>query len=221
MNTGSLILDAVSVGYGHRSLLRDVSFAVSIGEAVGLRGPSGCGKSTLLKTIAGLMVPMAGRIEFGQSATGSAEIARYRSRILYVSQQPIFVEASVRENLMRPFRYHANRETPWDDGKAEALVESLRLDVSVLNESADALSVGQGQRVALVRALLLNPSILLLDEPTSALDAQSREAVEAHLLTGLETSNFGIVLVSHDGDQVERLGGSEIDLSSSATGSQT
>jgi putative ABC transport system ATP-binding protein len=151
---------------------------VQKGEFVLVKGPSGSGKSTLLRLICRLNRLPEGDILFqGSSVTGMAP-AVLRSSISYVAQIPQMMDATVEENLLLPFSFAANR-TKVPPGKEELkeMLQNFYLDGVALDQSALKLSTGQKQRLAIMRALLQNPLLLLLDEPTSALDQESASMV--------------------------------------------
>jgi putative ABC transport system ATP-binding protein len=173
--------------------IRDVSFAyeksaplvfdhidltVAEGEFILVKGSSGSGKSTLLRLICRLNQPSGGSILFQGSDIRSMVPARLRSSISYVAQIPQMIDASVGENLLLPFSFaiNADKSAPGTEKLREMLKKFYLEDVG-LDHSAMKLSTGQKQRVAIMRALLQEPLLLLLDEPTSALDQESASMV--------------------------------------------
>ena len=194
-------------------MLEGIRISVGRGEIVGVFGPSGCGKSALLRCVAGLCDPASGEIRFRDGPAGEHGWPEYRREVVLVGQQPALLEASVEENLARVFSYRvSNRAFPRDE--ARELLERLEVGAHRLAQPARSLSVGQQQRVCLVRALLIRPAVLLLDEPASALDARAAALVEDVLRRSVDEGRCeGILLVTHDRDQIERLCDASLDLS--------
>lgn len=205
----------LSIGVRGRPLLEKLSFSVDEGERLVLSGPSGLGKTTLLRGLAGLIDPIAGRVLLRGEEAGSAGWPAYRRRVVLVSQTPAFFEGSVEENLSRPFTYRS-AQASYDAERARSLIARAALDPALLGQEAASLSLGQQQRVSLVRALLLDPELLLLDEPTSGLDEASRQAVEK-LLTSV---GIAFVIVTHEGAFTERVGARRLDLAAHAAGGE-
>ena len=116
----------------------------------------------------------------------------------FVQQTPVMVTGSVRENLHYPFGFKAQRgqQSPGDE-VLRTWLDDLLLDDVALDDDAVVLSVGQQQRLALIRTLLVEPEILLCDEPTSALDTDSKEVVDAWLERANVERGLGIILVTH------------------------
>lgn len=200
---------------GERVLARGFGLAVRSGETVVVRGVSGSGKTTLLRVLAGLIPPDAGRVELDGQPPGAFGWPQFRSRVTYVGQQPVFVEGTVRDNLARPFRYR-NRTAAYPEGTALQWLEAWSLSAEMLEQSAAHLSIGEQQRVALVRALVTEPWFLLLDEPTSALDARTGKRVLRDLAREAERGRIGIVMVSHDETLLDALEAVTLDFPGAA-----
>ena len=190
----------VSYGSGARRLdaVRDVSFAVSEGEAFGLVGESGSGKSTVLRAIAGLIPHATGHVVLaGQEMQGRRTTAA-RKMVQMVFQDPygsLHPNQTVDQTLSMPVAIHRLGEA--DRRVAEALRE-VGLGREHRYRYPHQLSGGQRQRVAIARALILEPQILLLDEPTSALDV-SVQAEILNLLARLRRERrLTVLMVSHD-----------------------
>ncbi len=191
-------------------LLQDLDIRLAPGERLAVTGPSGCGKTTLLRTLAGLIPAADGVLRLVDEEPETIGWPLYRRRAVYVDQQPALFDRGVEENLARPFGYRCGGG-PFPKARAERLMQRLLLDPALMKRDAVQLSVGQKQRICLLRALLLDPHILFLDEPTSALDSDAVEAVEA-LLLELSAAGLGLVMVTHDAVQAARLCGRRLDL---------
>jgi heme exporter protein A len=175
--------------YGERAALDGVTFVLPEGMTLGLFGPNGAGKSTLLRVLATLLRPHEGSVRvFG--APLPREAWKVRSRVGYLGHEPLlYRELSGRENLIFHARLHR---------VAESRVAELLAAVGMERRADDPvreLSRGMVQRLAVARALLHEPALLLLDEPWSGLDPGARELLEP--LVG-KTSGHTRVLVSHD-----------------------
>lgn len=203
----------LTIAIAQRTLLSDVSIELQRGQIVGLRGPSGSGKTTLLRALAGLIDAPPGRLLLNGRTPEAIGWPQYRRQVVYLPQRAPMLPLSVRENLALPFRYAA-ANTAYDEQRALHWLRLFRLEAAQLDQPAERLSEGEKQRVSLVRALLLQPSVLLLDEPTSALDEEARDTVEAGLLSALAAGEgAAAVLISHDSQQFARLNAKVIDLS--------
>jgi putative ABC transport system ATP-binding protein len=166
---------------GSTALVFDrLSVTVQEGEFILVKGPSGSGKSTLLRLICRLNQPRDGSILFQGNNITTIAPAKLRSMISYVAQIPQMIDATVQENLILPFSFaiNADKLKPSTEELREMLRKFYLADVSP-DQSAMKLSIGQKQRLAIMRALLQQPQLLLLDEPTSALDHESASMVFA------------------------------------------
>ena len=191
----ALELRDVEVAYGGVPAVRDLSLAVEPGEIVGLIGPNGAGKSTTLHAIMGLVPARAGEIRFGgKSLRGRAPEAIARAGIALVPEgRRLFAELTVEENLRLGL---AARPRPSSGGDADLadvaalfpIVEEFR------RRPAGALSGGQQQQLAIARALVARPSILLLDEPSLGLAPTVVDLVFSTLET-IRERGLGILLV--------------------------
>jgi NitT/TauT family transport system ATP-binding protein len=156
--------------------LEDVSLEIGTNEFVTLVGPSGCGKSTMLRIVAGLILPTA-----GTASIGGAPITEPRPETGIVFQAPTLLPwASVLENVLLPLRMMRRMDSGSAD-KAAALLKLVGLS-GFESKSPRELSGGMQQRVAICRALVHEPDILLMDEPFGALDALTREEMTMELL---------------------------------------
>src|ERR1700710_2129516 len=160
-----LKLDQVTKSFGTQTVLYPTSLVVTEGTTTVLIGPSGCGKSTLLRMMIGLILPDAGTIRFQGEAFTAANQLALRHRIGYVIQDGgLFPHLSAFDNVALLAR-HLGREPSWVKTRVEELCELVRLAPSGLSRFPAQLSGGQRQRVGIMRALVLDPPLILLDEP--------------------------------------------------------
>lgn len=207
MRSRLLRLADVTSGYSGKPVIMDVSFTVFEGEKVVVIGPNGSGKSTLLKTILMLIEPIKGSIIFRDVdivKLPKSELPRIRVRMGYVPQEGVlFPHMKVVDNVALPLRLALKMS------KAEArkkALEYLKLfDIHDLAYRYPAqLSGGQRQKVAIIRALALEPELLLLDEPTLNLDPSSRRDV-LEVLYNVAKLGKSMIVVTHEMDVVNKI----------------
>jgi len=183
--------------------------AVAHGERVAVIGPSGSGKTTLLNLIAGTMVPQSGRITTNnREVSGLADAARRDFRIanigLVFQEFELLEYLTVLDNILLPYRI--NHALVLDDEVRErAATIAQRVGVGdKLSRYVDQLSQGEKQRVAVVRALLVQPPLLLADEPTGNLDPLNKDRVLDTLLEYADSNDATLVAVTHDHGILDR-----------------
>jgi ABC-2 type transport system ATP-binding protein len=184
--------------------LKDVSFEVGVGETYGLLGPNGSGKSTLIRVLSTLLVPDSGDVRMlGFRLPG--EEAEVRRRVGRVSVDAAFYKKlSARENLLySAFLYGMEKAAA--EARALEILEALGMEGEKFTDPLEELSRGMQQKVAITRALLVNPPLLLLDEPTTGLDPKSRRDVQTFLERLRGEHGTTILLTSHDMAETERL----------------
>jgi ATP-binding cassette subfamily C protein len=191
-------LAAVSFGYGGKEVLHDVSMRVEPGEFVAVSGPSGGGKTTLLDVVSGLLSPAAGTVLIGGNDLAGLDLRSWRDHIGYVPQEMLLLHDTIYRNICLGDETisRARAEQALRSAGVWDVVASLPdgLD-TVVGERGSRFSGGQRQRISLARALVRQPSVLLLDEITSSLDKEMEQEVCATLrqLAGKMT----IIAVSH------------------------
>ncbi|HEX4459911.1 MAG TPA: ATP-binding cassette domain-containing protein [Polyangia bacterium] len=163
-----------------------------------LIGPSGCGKSTLLRLLVGLIAPDAGEVRFDDAPLTTATVAAVRRRVGYVIQDGgLFPHLSARDNVTL-----MARQIGWDKTRIAArlgeLMQLVHLSDDALSRYPRQLSGGQRQRVSLMRALMLDPDVILLDEPLGALDPIVRSELQVDLKAIFARLGKTVVLVTHD-----------------------
>jgi osmoprotectant transport system ATP-binding protein len=191
-------LEYITHSYPQATSLDDVSLRVAAGETVALIGPSGCGKSTLLKVVLGLERPSRGRVAIDGVELRASNELEVRRRIGYVIQSGgLFPHLSSVDNITLAARY-LRREAKWIEARVDELADLVQLRREVLQRFPTNLSGGQSQRVGLMRALMLDPAVLLLDEPLGALDPMVRHGLQEELRALFERLRKTVVLVTHD-----------------------
>ncbi|MCA9138970.1 MAG: ATP-binding cassette domain-containing protein, partial [Planctomycetales bacterium] len=190
-----------------RVLLDSVTFDVSAGDRIGLVGPTGSGKSLLLRSIAMLEPIDSGSLLWKSSPIRNDQVTNYRSNVIYLHQRAARFEGTVESVLQLPFTLAANRDRSFDRQWIIRQLASVDRDASFLEQTHDQLSGGETQIVALLRAIQLAPTVLLLDEPTSALDSLAAAHVESIVMRWFDDSPAlrAYVWVSHDPSQSERV----------------
>jgi ATP-binding cassette subfamily C protein len=192
-----LRLADLSFGYDRESVLERVNLTIPFGALVLVTGPSGAGKTTLLDLIAGLYAPSAGRILVDGVPMAQLDLHAWRSQIGYMAQEPALLHASVLDNLTLGASMPSGQvQEALEWAHAEEFVAALPQGLeTIVGEQGFRLSGGQRQRLALARALVHRPRLLLLDEPTANVDPATQSAIGAALaeLKG----DRAILLVSH------------------------
>lgn len=191
-------LNQVTAGYDRNIVFSDLSLEIASGQFAGIVGPTACGKSTLLKIILGTHPVISGKIQLNKMPVGKVK----PGTIGYVPQLesvdwnfPVTVEEVIMMGL-----YTNGRIWPWlskvERHRIHEIAEKLGVDDCLHHHIID-ISGGQRQRVFLARALISNPSLLILDEPTSGVDIKTQHEV-LHLLSDLNREGITVVLTTHD-----------------------
>ena len=196
-----LAAHALHKTYGSTTALAGAEFEIAAGEVVAIMGPSGSGKSTLLHCIAGIVPPDSGTgVYDGRELSAMGDVERSalrRSEFGFVFQFGQLVpELSCRENVAMPLRLDgvSRREA---ERRADALLEVLEV-AGVAAQRPGSVSGGEGQRVAVARALVSDPRVLFADEPTGALDSLNGERVMELLTGAARERGTAVVLVTHE-----------------------
>jgi putative ABC transport system ATP-binding protein len=196
-----LVADDVSKSFGATQALSGASLQVFPGEVLALTGPSGSGKSTLLHCLSGILAPDAGRITFDGRDLGTLgdreRSALRRGAFGFVFQFGQLVpELTCLENVALPLRLARIRRRQAEQQAGELLA---RLQVSdVAAKRPGQVSGGQGQRVAVARALITTPRVIFADEPTGALDSRNGDQVIRLLVAAARERGSAVVLVTHE-----------------------
>ena len=191
-------LSNVSKSYGPTRALRNTDLAIPPAVTTVLIGPSGCGKSTLLRLMIGLIRPDIGRILFEGAEIMPSNIIELRRRMGYVTQDGgLFPHLTARRNVTLMPR-HLSWSKQRVNTRLSELSELTQFPQGGLDRFPTQLSGGQKQRVSLMRALMLDPDVLLLDEPLSALDPMIRSDLQADLRRIFSKLGKTVIMVTHD-----------------------
>jgi osmoprotectant transport system ATP-binding protein len=193
-----LRLRNVSKHFGSVRAVGPVDLEAEASQTTVLIGPSGCGKSTVLRLMIGLTIPDQGDITFDKTPLTPANLPALRQRMGYVIQGGgLFPHLTAGENITLMARHLKRGATEMAD-RVVALCRLTHFPEEALDRFPGQLSGGQCQRVALMRALMLNPDVLLMDEPLGALDPIIRHDLQAELREIFRTLNKTVVMVTHD-----------------------
>jgi phosphate transport system ATP-binding protein len=207
-------VESLSVLYGDKPAVKDVSLPIHAGEALALIGPSGCGKTTLLRTLNRLTETTAGATREGRVLLDGVdveqlEVTALRRRVAMVFQQPNPFPMSIFDNVAYAIRVQ-NKKRPGRRELEPQVVDALRRAGLYdelggdLDRPALRLSGGQQQRLCIARAIATRPEVLLMDEPCSALDPRSTAVIEE--LIGELRRDLAVVIVTHNLAQAHRVG---------------
>jgi len=207
----------VAKSFGALQVLQPTTLRLEQGKTTVLIGPSGCGKSTILRLMIGLIEPDQGQVFFDGEAITPSNVMLIRRKIGYVIQDGgLFPHLSAAGNVGLLAKYLG-----WDkariDARIDELAELTRLPREALSRYPAQLSGGQRQRLGIIRALMLDPAVILLDEPMGALDPLVRFDLQEDLRKIFQSLGKTVAMVTHDmgeagffGDRVILLGGGRI-----------
>jgi len=189
-----------------QKVLDDVSLSIKKGETVSLIGPSGCGKSTFLRIIMGLIQADSGDIQIDGDQMTQKNALSLRRKMGYVIQSDgLFPHLTARENLTLVTNY-LGWEKERENQRILELSKLTNIDKSMLDRKPDNLSGGQAQRISLMRALMLDPPILLMDEPLGSIDPLVRYELQNDLRKIFRELKKSVLLVTHDLGEAAFLG---------------
>jgi putative ABC transport system ATP-binding protein len=197
MTSNLIQIENVSFSYqGGMPVLKGLNLEIKKNQLVIVNGESGSGKSSLLKLFNRFNDVTDGRIVFNNKEISEYRIDELRKAILYLPQIPYTVEGTIEDNLTFPFSFQVHKDKKYDANKAGEWLNYFQLNLPV-NHEALKLSVGQRQRIALIRAMLLKSEVLLLDEPCSALDSANRKLIEQKIESLIEAREVTVIMATH------------------------
>lgn len=196
----------VTFGYGDEAVIKNASFSIPKGKVTVIAGPNGSGKTTLFKLIERFYTPDSGEILFGSYDAESIHLQEWRQSIAYVLQDPQLFNGTVRDNI----NYGMSRDVLPEETESAAKLACADEFIKdfpdgydfVIGENGSRLSAGQRQRIAIARAVMLDPSYLLLDEATCNMDIYSEKAVTKALFELMKGRTT--VMISHDMNMLEK-----------------
>lgn len=184
----------------HDKVVLDIDHTqFSSGTIYGITGDNGAGKTTLLKIIAGLEHYDAGEILY----SGGPLEEGMMKKITYLSQTPYLMRTSVYENIVYPLKIR-KVELDTIEIKVRDIMDELKI-TELKDQLATQLSGGESQKVALARALVFDPEVLLLDEPTASIDPATIEMIEEAIVKRNKLKKMTVIMISHNLDQVKRM----------------
>ena len=185
---------------------RDLSFEVWGGDRLAVVGPSGSGKSLLLRALAGLDAVQEGQIVFDEKPLVDWFMPSYRCQIIYLHQRPALIEGTVEENLQQVYKLASHRDQGFDRQRILEYLHLIGRTGDFLDRPIAALSGGEAQIAAFLRALQLSPGMLLLDEPTASLDPETAYRLEDLVQAWqAEDPQRAYLWTSHNPTQLERI----------------
>ena len=196
-----IVFDNICKSYNNNMILKNLNLSIDEGEFVTIIGSSGCGKTTLLKLINGLITPNCGSVYINNKDISKINQIELRRSIGYVIQEiGLFPNMNVEKNISYVLNLNKskNRNKSKIKNKAHSMSRMVGLDEGILDMYPSELSGGQRQRVGIARALISNPSILLMDEPFGAVDDITRKILQRSIKEIHLNTNTTIVFVTHD-----------------------
>ena len=199
--TNSIQVINLSKSYGVKKAVKKINFKVNQNEIIGLLGPNGCGKTTTIAMILGLLKPSNGKILINGMNIESHRISLLHKMNFISPYIELPKKLSVKQNLIVYGKLYSIKNLNY---KIEQLANELRLK-HLLNKITGELSSGQKNRVSLAKALINDPTVLLLDEPTASLDPETGDFIRTFLENYKKEKKISILLASHNMNEVKRL----------------
>lgn len=207
--TRILQMSDVTMMFDDKVLFENFNLTMNHNEVVGLTGCSGSGKSTILRIGVDLLTPTSGDITILGKPISEWDPRELRRNVILVPQESQMFTGTIRDNLLWGL---IRQGELIDDESLYDILREVKLDSLKLEDDACNLSGGEKQRIAIARALVMNPRALLLDEPTSSLDEEAALAVENVLNDVIRKRQIGILIVTHNKEQAHRFTSRIIEL---------
>lgn len=185
--------------YGEKVVLDIPSLEIQEGKITGITGPNGSGKSTLINIISGMDKEFEGNILYN----GRALDKEVQKNMTHVFQKPYLFRRRVYENIAYPLRLR-NYDKKEEEALVKQVIKNLEID-ELIDKKGHLLSGGETQKVALARALVFNPKLLLLDEPTSNIDPESIKIMEREIMRFNKENQGTVLIITHNLEQAERI----------------
>lgn len=195
----NITIENLSKIYGDKVVLDINSLLLKKGKIYGIIGPNGAGKSTILRIIAGLEEASSGNIFYDNKKLTDNTV----KNLTYMSQRPYLLRTSVFNNIAYPLKLRKYDKEIIDE-KVKAIVKEFNV-FDLRYQIATSLSGGESQKVALARALVFEPKLLLLDEPTANIDPNAIEFIEKEILKRNKEKNMTTIIITHNMGQARRL----------------
>lgn len=202
-------VEKLTVRFGHQTVLKNIDLAIPDGQTFALIGESGCGKSVLIKTLVGLLEPVKGKVEFdghNMHHISEKELAGLRQRFGFVFQNAaLFDSMTVGQNVAFPLEQLGGFSPSEVREQVLERLNEVGLPKNVVTKSPAELSGGMRKRVAVARALIVNPEVLLYDEPTTGLDPVMSDVINELILRTRRRTPVTSIVVTHDMHTVRRV----------------
>ena len=196
-----IIVENLSKNYQKKEAVKNISFTINENEILGLLGPNGCGKTTTIAMMLGLLKPSNGNVKIHGQDIEKNRISLLHKMNFISPYIELPKKLTVMENLIVYGNLYSVKKI---NEKIEYLSHKLRLNEFINNQTGE-LSSGQKNRVSLAKALINEPSVLLLDEPTASLDPETGDFVRKFIENISKEKKMSILLASHNMDEVKRL----------------